>query len=239
MQGFEIIPFNDINALANALRDPNVAAFLVEPLQGEAGVVIPADGYLAAAKQYCEDANVLFIADEIQTGLGRTGSMLYCDFENVRPDLLLLGKALSGGFMPVSAVLADDNIMLTIKAGEHGSTYGGNPLASRVAVASLKVLMDEKMADNAIAMGQLLRNGLQSLDHPVIKNVRGKGLLCAITIETSYENAAWDVCLALKDNGLLAKPTQGNKIRLAPPLVITEEQVHECVEIIRNSLKKF
>ena len=239
MPGFAIIPFNDLNALEKALQDPNVAAFLVEPIQGEAGVIIPTDGYLSTAKQYCEDANVLFIADEIQTGLGRTGKMLYCDYEGVRPDLLLLGKALSGGFMPVSAVLADDPIMLTIKPGEHGSTYGGNPLASRVGIASLKVLLDEKMAGNAIIMGELLRKELQSLSHPLIQNVRGKGLLSAITIEDSSESAAWDLCVAMKENGLLAKPTQRNKIRLAPPLVITEEQVHESVEMIKNSLKNF
>jgi ornithine--oxo-acid transaminase len=239
MPGFEIIPFNDLIALEKALQDPNVAAFLVEPIQGEAGVIIPNEGYLSTAKQYCEDANVLFIADEIQTGLGRTGKMLYCDFEGVRPDLLLLGKALSGGFMPVSAVLADDPVMLTIKPGEHGSTYGGNPLASKVAIASLKVILNEKMADNATAMGELLRKELQALHHPLIQNVRGKGLLCAITIEEGSENAAWDLCLALKENGLLAKPTQRNKIRLAPPLVITEQQVHECVGIIRQSLTNF
>jgi ornithine--oxo-acid transaminase len=238
MPGFEIIPFNDLPALAKALQDTNVAALLIEPIQGEAGVIIPDAGYLSSAKQYCEDANVLFIADEIQTGLCRTGKMLYCDFEEVRPDIVLLGKALSGGFMPVSAVLADDPVMLTIQPGEHGSTYGGNPLASKVAIASLQVLLDEKMAENALAMGELLRSQIQALAHPLIQNVRGRGLLCAVTIEDRHENAAWDLCVALKENGLLAKPTQRNKIRLAPPLVITSEQVQECVEIIRNSLKK-
>jgi ornithine--oxo-acid transaminase len=239
MPGFEVIPFNDLPALEKALQQPDIAAFLVEPIQGEAGVIIPENGYLSTAKHYCEDANVLFIADEIQTGLGRTGRMLYCDYEGVRPDLLLLGKALSGGFMPVSAVLADDVVMLTIKPGEHGSTYGGNPLASRVGIASLKVLLKEKMAENAVAMGELLRNELQSLKHPLIQNIRGKGLLSAITIDNSSENAAWDLCLELKENGLLAKPTQRNKIRLAPPLVITAGQVHECVEMIRKSLSNF
>ena len=239
MPGFEVIPFNDLPALEKALQQPDIAAFLVEPIQGEAGVIIPENGYLSTAKHYCEDANVLFIADEIQTGLGRTGRMLYCDYEGVRPDLLLLGKALSGGFMPVSAVLADDVVMLTIKPGEHGSTYGGNPLASRVGIASLKVLLKEKMAENAVAMGELLRNELQSLKHPLIQNIRGKGLLSAITIDNSSENAAWDLCLELKENGLLAKPTQRNKIRLAPPLVITAGEVHECVEMIRKSLSNF
>ncbi len=239
MPGFEVIPFNDLPALEKVLQHPDVAAFLVEPIQGEAGVIIPDDGYLSTAKQYCEDANVLFIADEIQTGLGRTGRMLYCDYEGVRPDLLLLGKALSGGFMPVSAILADDAVMLTIKPGEHGSTYGGNPLASKIAIASLKVLLKEKMAENSIAMGELLRNELESLNHPLIQNVRGRGLLSAITIDNKSENAAWDLCLELKENGLLAKPTQRNKIRLAPPLVITADQVHECVAMIRNSLSNF
>ena len=238
MPGFEVIPFNDLPALEKALQHPETAAFLVEPIQGEAGVIIPDEGYLSTAKQYCEDANVLFIADEIQTGLGRTGKMLYCDYESVRPDLLLLGKALSGGFMPVSAVLADNEVMLTIKPGEHGSTYGGNPLASKVAIASLKVLLKEKMAENATAMGELLRKELNSLHHPLIQQVRGKGLLSAVTIDHHSENAAWELCLELKENGLLAKPTQRNKIRLAPPLVITADQVQECVEIIRNSLSK-
>ena len=238
MPGFDVIPFNDLPALEKALQHPDVAAFLVEPIQGEAGVIIPDDGYLSAAKQYCQDANVLFIADEIQTGLGRTGKMLYCDYEDVRPDLLLLGKALSGGFMPVSAVLADDEVMLTIRPGEHGSTYGGNPLASKVAIASLKVLIKEKMAENAIAMGDLLRKELQLLQHPLIQNVRGKGLLAAITIDSNKESAAWDLCVEFKNQGLLAKPTQRNKIRLAPPLVITEDQVNEAVDMIRKALIK-
>lgn len=236
MPGFTSIPFNDLDALAKALQNKNVAGFLVEPIQGEAGVVVPDDGYLRKAKEYCEIANVLFMADEIQTGLARTGKMLACDHENVRPDVLILGKALSGGMMPVSAVLADDNIMLTIKPGEHGSTYGGNPLACKIAMTALTVLKDENMAANAAKMGELLREELRQLDSPHIKEVRGKGLLNAIIIDHPKQDAAWDLCLALKDNGLLAKPTQGDKIRFAPPLVITEEQVLECVDIIRRSL---
>jgi ornithine--oxo-acid transaminase len=236
MPGFEIIPFNDLDALAKALQDKNVAGFLVEPVQGEAGVVVPDDGYLAKARQYCEDAKALFIADEIQTGLGRTGKMLACDHEKVRPDILLLGKALSGGIMPVSAVLADDEIMLTIKPGEHGSTYGGNPLACKIAITALSVLKDEKMAENALTMGELLRNELAGLNSPHIQTIRGKGLLNAIVIQHTKEDAAWDLCLALKDNGLLAKPTHGDKIRFAPPLIISREQVLDCVEIINKSL---
>jgi ornithine--oxo-acid transaminase len=236
MPGFEIIPFNDLDALAKALQDKNVAGFLVEPIQGEAGVVVPDDGYLAKARQYCDDAKALFIADEIQTGLGRTGKMLACDHEKVRPDILLLGKALSGGIMPVSAVLADDEIMLTIKPGEHGSTYGGNPLACKIAITALSVLKDEKMAENALAMGELLRNELAGLNSPHIQTIRGKGLLNAIVIQHTKEDAAWDLCLALKDNGLLAKPTHGDKIRFAPPLIISREQVLDCVEIINKSL---
>ncbi len=236
MPGFEIIPFNDLDALGKALQDKNVAGFLVEPIQGEAGVLVPDEGYLAKAKQYCEDAKVLFIGDEIQTGLCRTGKMLACDHEKVRPDILLLGKALSGGIMPVSAVLADDEIMLTIKPGEHGSTYGGNPLACRIAITALSVLKDEAMAENAQSMGELLRKELAGLNSPHVKTIRGKGLLNAIVIEHPKEDAAWDLCLALKDNGLLAKPTHGDKIRFAPPLIITREQVLDCVEIINKSL---
>ena len=234
--GFVTIPYNDTAALAKALENKNVAGFLVEPIQGEAGVLVPDDGYLATAKQLCEDANVLFIADEIQTGLARTGKMLACDHENVRPDILLLGKALSGGMMPVSAVLADDEIMMTIKPGEHGSTYGGNPLACKVAMVSLQVLKDEKMAENAEAMGTLLRNRLKELNSKYISVVRGKGLLNAIIIQHHNKEAAWELCLQLKENGLLAKPTHGDKIRFAPPLIITKEQVMECTDIISNSL---
>jgi len=236
MPGFVIISYNDLNALETALTDKNVAGFLVEPIQGEAGVVVPGEGYLSTAKKLCEEANVLFIADEIQTGLCRTGKMLACDHENVRPDILLLGKALSGGMMPVSAVLADDEIMLTIKPGEHGSTYGGNPLACKVAITSLEVLKSESMAENAEAMGKLLRSELNDLHSSHISIVRGKGLLNAIVIDHANKDAAWDLCLQLKENGLLAKPTHGDKIRFAPPLTITKDQVIDCVDIIRKSL---
>lgn len=239
MPGFTVIPYNDLPALEKALQNPHVAGFLVEPIQGEAGVVVPDEGYLPRAKQYCEAANVLFIADEIQTGLCRTGNMLACDHENVQPDMLILGKALSGGTLPVSAVLANDPIMLTIKPGEHGSTYGGNPLACRVAIESLRVLKEENMAANAHAMGELLRKELQALQSPYISVVRGKGLLNAIIIEHPDKNAAWNLCLTLKDNGLLAKPTHGDKIRFAPPLVINREQILECVSIIKKSLGTF
>ena len=221
---------------AQGVQDKNVAGFLVEPIQGEAGVVVPDDGYLSTAKQFCQDANVLFVADEIQTGLCRTGKMLACDHENVRPDILILGKALSGGVLPVSAVLADDAIMMTIKPGEHGSTYGGNPLACKTAITALQVLKDENMAANAEAMGSLLRSALAKLQSPFINIIRGKGLLNAIVIEHSNPEAAWDLCLTLKDRGLLAKPTHGDKIRFAPPLVINKDQVAECVEIISESL---
>ncbi len=239
MPGFQIIPYNDIDALANALNDENVAGFLVEPIQGEAGVIIPDEGYLKNARQLCEDANVLFIADEIQTGLCRTGKMLCADQEQVRPDILILGKALSGGMMPVSAVLADDEIMLTIKPGEHGSTYGGNPLAAAVAITSLQVLTDESLADNATAMGKLMRNELKKINSPIISMVRGKGLLNAIVIDHYDKQAAWNICVLMKENGLLAKPTHGDKIRLAPPLTINEEQVHEAVSIIKYSVDAF
>ncbi|MBC7848844.1 MAG: ornithine--oxo-acid transaminase, partial [Chitinophagaceae bacterium] len=236
MPGFITIPYNDLASLSEALRNKNVCAFLVEPIQGEAGVVVPEDGYLAKARQYCTDANVLFIADEIQTGLGRTGKMLACDHENVRPDILLLGKALSGGTMPVSAVLADDEIMLTIKAGEHGSTYGGNPLACRVAITSLAVLKDEQLSQNAHHMGELLRTKLQELKSPHISIIRGKGLLNGIVINHTDKDAAWKLCIEMKKNGLLAKPTHGDKIRFAPPLVINESQIFECINIIKDSL---
>jgi ornithine--oxo-acid transaminase len=237
MPGFTVIPYNDLPALEKALQDPNVAGFLVEPIQGEAGVVVPDESYLSRAKQYCEAANVLFMADEIQTGLCRTGLMLACDHDNVQPDILILGKALSGGTLPVSAVLANDNIMLTIQPGEHGSTYGGNPLACRVAIESLRVLKEENMAANAEAMGELLRKELVALQSPVISVVRGKGLLNAIVIDHADKDAAWNLCLTLKDNGLLAKPTHGDKIRFAPPLVINREQILECVQIIKKSLE--
>lgn len=237
--GFSVIPYNDIPALEKALQDKNIAGFLVEPIQGEAGVFVPDENYLSKAKLLCEEANVLFIGDEIQTGLARTGKMLACDHENVRPDILLLGKALSGGMMPVSAVLADDVIMLTIKPGEHGSTYGGNPLACKVAITALQVLKDEKMAENAAVIGEFFRKELKKLNSPHITVIRGKGLLNAIVIKHINKDAAWDLCLALKENGLLAKPTHGDKIRFAPPLIITKEQVLECVEIIKKSLRLF
>ncbi|MBK9938134.1 MAG: ornithine--oxo-acid transaminase [Chitinophagaceae bacterium] len=236
MPGFEIIPYNDSEALAMSLTDKNVAGFLIEPIQGEAGVLVPDEGYLAKAKQLCEQANVLFIADEIQTGLARTGKMLACDHEGVRPDILLLGKALSGGMLPVSAVLCDDEIMMTIKPGEHGSTYGGNPLACKVAMTALQVLKDEQMAENAAVLGELLRNELRNLQSSYISLVRGKGLLNAIVIKHENKDAAWELCLQLKNMGLLAKPTHGDKIRFAPPLVITKEQILDCVKIISNSL---
>jgi ornithine--oxo-acid transaminase len=233
--GFEIIPFNDLDALANALTDKNIAGFLVEPIQGEAGVIVPDNGYLQKAKQYCTDANVLFIADEIQTGLCRTGKMLCCDHENVKPDILILGKALSGGTLPVSAVLADDEIMLTIKPGEHGSTYGGNPLACKVAITALKVLQEENMAKNSETLGNIFRTELQKIKSSYITAVRGKGLFNAMELKHSDKDAAWKLCLELKENGLLAKPTHGDKIRFAPPLIINKDQLMECVEIIAKS----
>lgn len=236
MPGYEIVPYNNIAALQAALQDTNVAGFLVEPIQGEAGVVVPDEGYLAKAYAVCKEANVLFIADEIQTGLARTGKMLACDHENVHPDILILGKALSGGTLPVSAVLADDEVMLTIKPGEHGSTYGGNPLACKVAMEALQVLIDERMAENATVQGEYLRQQLKALNHPNISLVRGKGLLNAIVIRHVQKDAAWDLCLQLKENGLLAKPTHGDKIRFAPPLLITRAQVDECLDIINQSL---
>jgi ornithine--oxo-acid transaminase len=236
MPGFVIVPYNNIDALKEALKDPTVAGFLIEPIQGEAGVVVPEDGFLAAAKQSCIDSNVLFLADEIQTGLCRTGKMLACDHENVRPDILILGKALSGGMLPVSAVLADDEIMLTIHPGEHGSTYGGNPLACKVAIASLSVLKDEKMAENALAMGELFRNGIRSIQSPLVRLVRGKGLMNAIEINHPNPNAAWELCIEMMKNGLLAKPTHGDKIRFTPPLLINIEQMEESIEIIHKSL---
>jgi len=209
---------------------------MVEPIQGEAGVLVPDDGYLKGVRTLCDEYNVLFIADEIQTGLCRTGKMLACDHEDVRPDILILGKALSGGILPVSAVLADDEIMMNIKPGEHGSTYGGNPLACAVAMEALKVLKEENMADNAEAMGELLRTELGKLDSPYITTIRGKGLLNAIVIKHNDEEAAWNLCLAQKENGLLAKPTHGDKIRFAPPLIITADQIRECVGMISKSL---
>ena len=234
--GFKTVAYNNIEALEAALEDKNVAAFLVEPIQGEAGVYVPDEGYLSKAAALCKAKNVLFIADEIQTGLARTGKMLASDHENIRPDMIILGKALSGGVLPVSAVLADDEIMLTILPGEHGSTYGGNPLACAVAIEALDVLKREQMAEHAEKMGQLFRDRIRSLHLPVIKEIRGKGLLNAVVIDHPDKDAAWNICLKLRDAGLLAKPTHGDKIRFAPPLVITEQQILDCVEIIRQCL---
>jgi len=238
MPGYNVVNYNDLAALDLALQNKNVAAFLVEPIQGEAGVFVPDEGYLAKAYEMCKAANVLFIGDEIQTGLARTGKMLACDHENVRPDILILGKALSGGTLPISAVLADDEIMLNIKPGEHGSTYGGNPLACKVAMAALDVLKDEKLAENAQTLGEYFRTALRDLNNPYVAEVRGKGLLNAIVIRHEDKDAAWNLCLALKERGLLAKPTHGDKIRFAPPLVITKEQIDECVAIIKDSLEQ-
>ena len=234
--GFIKIPYDDIPALEAALKDPMVAGFLVEPIQGEAGVVIPGDGFLKTASELCKKNNVLFIGDEIQTGLCRTGRVLACDHENVRPDILILGKALSGGLLPVSAILADDEIMLCIKPGEHGSTYGGNPLAAKVAIAALQVLKDENLAENASRLGEILLSELKAINHDHITLVRGRGLFCAMVIKPKDGKDAWDVCLALKENGLLAKPTHGDIIRFAPPLIITEVQLRDCIRIIKETL---
>ncbi len=233
--GFINIPYNDLAALENALNTPNVAGFLVEPIQAEAGVFVPDEGYISKAAELCKKHNVLFIADEVQTGLGRTGKMLACDHENVRPDILVLGKALSGGMFPVSCVIADDDIMLTIKPGEHGSTYGGNPIAGKVAIASLDVLNDEKLADNAQRLGEIFRKEVKAIKSDLIEIVRGKGLLNAVAIKAGIGTSAWDVCLALKENGLIAKPTHEHIIRFTPPLVITEEQLMEAIGIIRKT----
>ena len=236
MPGFEIVPYNDLVALEKSFQDTNVAAFMFEPIQGEAGVVVPDEGYLSGIRNLCDEYNVLMIADEIQTGLARTGKMLACDHENARPDILILGKALSGGTLPVSAVLANDEIMLTIKPGEHGSTYGGNPLACKVAMEALAVLKDENMAANAHVMGMLFRAELAKLNSPFISVIRGRGLLNAIVIKHANPDAAWDVCIELMKNGLLAKPTHGDIIRFAPPLIITEKQIMDAVRIIEKCL---
>ncbi|XP_049858683.1 ornithine aminotransferase, mitochondrial isoform X1 [Schistocerca gregaria] len=237
MPGFSVIPYNDLKALEEALKDSNVCAFMVEPIQGEAGVVVPAEGYLRGVRELCSRHNVLWIADEVQTGLARTGKMLAVDHEGVKPDILCLGKALSGGVYPVSAVLANDDVMLCIKPGEHGSTYGGNPLACRVGIAALKVLLEENLAANAEKMGKLLRDELSQLPKDVVSIVRGKGLLNAIVINKKFD--AWEVCLKLKENGLLAKPTHGDIIRFAPPLVITEEEMRDCIRIIKETVLSF
>jgi ornithine--oxo-acid transaminase len=236
--GFEVVPYNDLNALEKALEDPNVAGFLVEPIQGEAGVYVPEDGYLKKAYHMCKAKDVLFIADEVQTGIARTGRLLACDHENVRPDILILGKALSGGVLPVSAVLADDDIMLVIKPGEHGSTFGGNPVACKVAIAALEVVKEEKLAERAEELGELFRSELAKINSPMIELIRGKGLLNAIVIKPTNGKEAWDVCLRMKENGLLAKPTHQHIIRFAPPLVITEEEILCAVSIIKDSLEQ-
>jgi ornithine--oxo-acid transaminase len=238
MPGFISVPYNDLTALEAVLQNPNVAGFMFEPIQGEAGVVIPDEGYLRGVRALCDQYRVLMIADEIQTGLGRTGRMLACDHEGVRPDILILGKALSGGTLPISAELADDAIMLTIRPGEHGSTYGGNPLACAVATSSLQVLVEEKMTENAASQGELFRSLLAELASPLIKTIRGKGLLNAIVIDHPHPEAAWEICLQMMQHGLLAKPTHGDKIRFAPPLLITETQIREAIEIIAQSLEE-
>ncbi len=243
----EHVPYNDTVALEEKLQDKEVCAFFVEPIQGEAGVVVPDEGYLKKVRELCTKYNVLFVADEVQTGIARTGKMMACDYEEVKPDILILGKALSGGTMPVSAVLANDDVMLVIKPGEHGSTFGGNPLACRVAIESLKVTVEEKLAENAFAMGEIFRNELRNFNHPIIKTVRGKGLLNAVEIitddnqEHTWNNPgelAWNICLKMRDNGLLAKPTHGNIIRFAPPLIINEAQILEATDIIKTSIEQ-
>lgn len=245
LPGYIVIPYNDLNALEDTFkRDPNIAGFMVEPIQGEAGVVVPDEGYLRGVRDLCTRYNVLFIADEVQTGIGRTGMRLACDYESVKPDLLVLGKALSGGTMPVSAVLTSDEVMLTIKPGEHGSTFGGNPLACVVTMAALRVVEDEKLAENAMKVGTVFRDRMTALIQKtdMVKLVRGRGLLNAIVIGEKHglgDETAWEVCLRLKDNGLLTKPTHGDKIRFAPPLTITEEQMHEACDIIEKTLLAF
>ncbi|MDR0430802.1 MAG: ornithine--oxo-acid transaminase [Tannerellaceae bacterium] len=235
--GFVKIPYNDTNALHDVLKDPDIVGFLVEPIQGEAGVVVPDDGYLQACYTLCREHDVLFMADEIQSGIGRTGKLLACDYENIHPDILILGKALSGGVTPISAVLANDDIMLTIAPGEHGSTFGGNPLAARIGIAALEVVKEEKLSENAWEMGNLFRNEIEDIDSPMIKLVRGKGLLNAVVTEPQNGKTAWDICLALKENGLIAKPTHDHIIRFTPPLVITKGEMMEAVDIIKQTFK--
>jgi ornithine--oxo-acid transaminase len=242
LPGFEIVKYNDLNALEKALEDPNIAGYMVEPIQGEAGVLVPDDGYLRKAYDLCKSKNVLFIADEVQTGISRTGKLYCCQHEGVKPDILILGKALSGGVFPVSAALANDEIMMTIKPGEHGSTFGGNPLGCSIAMAALKVAVDENLADNAEKLGIIFRKELSdfALENNLVKSVRGKGLLNAILInDTEESKTAWNICLKLRDNGLLAKPTHGNIIRFAPPLIITERQLLECISIIKKTINEF
>jgi ornithine--oxo-acid transaminase len=237
--GFVKIPYNDLETLENELKDSNVAAFLVEPIQGEAGVYVPEEGYLKKASELCKKYNVLFIADEVQTGIARTGKMLACDHEGVKPDILILGKAISGGVFPVSAVLANDDIMLCIKPGEHGSTFGGNPIACKVAMAALDVIKDENLEENAERLGKIFRDEFNSIQSDMIELVRGKGLLNAVVIKNKEGKTAWDVCVAMAENGVLAKPTHGNIIRFAPPLVITEEQLRDAMNKIKEVFKKF
>lgn len=237
--GFIKVQYNNVEALAEALQDPDVVGLLLEPIQGEAGVIVPDDGYLRRCYDLCKQHNVLFIADEIQTGIGRTGKLLACDYENIHPDILILGKALSGGVTPVSAVLANDEIMLTIAPGEHGSTYGGNPLAAAVAIAALEVVRDEYLSENTYAMGELFRSEMEKIDNPMVKQVRGKGLLNAVVTEPHDGKVAWDICLALKENGLIAKPTHDHIIRFTPPLIITREQMMEAVGIIKETFARF
>ena len=237
--GFVKIPYNDLAALERELKDPNVAGFLVEPIQGEAGVFVPEEGYLKKAYELCKKNNVLFIADEVQTGIARTGKMLACDHEGVHPDILILGKAISGGILPVSAVLANDEIMLTIKPGEHGSTFGGNPVACRVAIAALTVIKEEKLEANAEKMGKIFRDEMRNIKSDMIELVRGKGLLNAVVIRNKPGKTAWDVCLAMAEKGVLAKPTHGNIIRFAPPLVINEEQLMDAIKSIKEAFKLF
>ena len=242
MPGYEVIPYNNLESLREALKDPNVAAFMVEPIQGEAGVVVPDENYLKRAYEMCKESNVLFIADEVQTGIGRTGKMICCEHHGFKPDILILGKALSGGVFPVSAILASDEVMLTIKPGEHGSTFGGNPVACEVAMAALKVIRDEKLAENAHNMGVIFRDKIQTYINcsNIVEKIRGKGLLNAIVIkDDENSDIAWNICLKMAENGLLAKPTHGNIIRFAPPLIINEVQLNNCIEIIISSLKDF
>ena len=239
MPGYDLIEYNNLSQLEKELKDPNVCAFMVEPIQGEAGVVVPDDGYLKGVRELCTKYNVLFIADEVQTGIGRTGKMLACDHESVKPDILILGKALSGGVFPVSAVLSDNDVMMCIKPGEHGSTFGGNPLACKVAMEALRVIEEENLCTNAEKLGNMFRTEISSIESEMISLVRGKGLLNAVVIKPKNGKDAWDVCLKLRDNGLLAKPTHGDIIRFAPPLVMSENEMKHCISIIRETILSF